>query len=453
MAQKTKPNSSEENSGITTESVLQNEKDYVLHSWSKQSTFEGPVVVGGQGSWFWDADGKKYLDFASQAISNNAGHQHPIIVDSIKRQAEQICYAYLSTPPRGLLAKRIAELAPGDLKKTFFTLGGAEANENAIKIARYYTGKNKIIARWRSYHGASAGAIALTGDPRRWPTEPGMPGVIRALDCYCYRCPFGLKYPDCELRCANHIGEIIEMEGPNTVAAVFIETVVGSNGILVPPDGYLQRVREICNHYEVLLIVDEVMCGLGRTGQWFACNHWGVVPDIITLAKGLTSGYIPLGAVVVSSPIAQYFNDRVLSCGLTYTGHAIACAAGLATLGVYEQEGLIDNSRIQGEYMLDTLTKMKNRHPCIGDVRGLGLFVAVELVKDRSTKEPFTPFNSNSFTLSKIVSDGMKRGVFFTARWNFFMMAPPLLITREELDFGLTTFDELLDIADADLVR
>jgi taurine--2-oxoglutarate transaminase len=433
--------------------IVELEQQYVLHSWSKQGSYDSPVVVGGEGSWFFDSDGNRYLDFSSQAMSNNLGHQHPDVVRAIVDQANKLCYAVPSfaTEPRALLAQRIADKSPGALTKTLFTTGGAEANENAIKMARFFTGKHKILTRWRSYHGATAGAMTLSGDPRRWAMEPGIPGIVRVLDCYCYRCPFQLSHPECKLRCAEHIGEVIELEGHHTVAAVLVEPVVGSSGIMVPPDGYLERVAEICRANDVLLIFDEVMCGFGRTGTWFACQHWNVAPDIMTLAKGLTAAHIPLGAVVVSAQIAEHFDDRTLYCGLTYSGHALACAAGLAALDAYERHEVIDNARAMGELLGSKLQRIADRHHSVGEIRGLGLFWAVEMVRDRETRERFVAWNQTSPVLTQVAKEAMQKGLFLPVRWNFFMIVPPLIITQEELLHGLEIFDEVLEAADREI--
>jgi taurine---2-oxoglutarate transaminase len=441
-------------SELSHDEARQMERDYVLHSWCVQGQYSAPTVVGGSGSTFWDMDGKRYLDFASQAICNNLGHQHPRVVEAIQRQAGELCFVQgaWGSRPRALLACRIAQVAPPNLVKTFFTNGGAEANENAIKMARWFTGRSKIITRYRSYHGASAGAMSLSGDPRRWAAEPGIPGIVRALDAYCYRCSFGLKYPDCGLRCAEHIGELIEMEGPKQVAAVLVEPITGTNGILVPPEGYLQRLREICSRYGTLLICDEVMTGFGRTGKWFASQHWDVAPDIMVIAKGLTAATIPLGGVVISREIADYFEDKPLVAGLTYLGHPLACAAGLAALDVYVEEGLIERSQKLGDHMLSRLRGIEERHPSVGEVRGKGLFAAVELVKNRETREPLAAFNSNSPAIGRIVKQGKQRGVVFMSHWNVVILAPPLVITQEELDYGLNVLDELLVEADGDVI-
>ena len=445
--------SAEQVSALTHEQARKMEKEFVVHSWSVQSAYGAPTIVGGEGAVFWDMDGNRYLDFSSQAMCNNLGHQHPKVVKAIKRQADELCFIQCAwgSLPRAQLAKKLSEVTPPNLVRTFFTNAGAEANENAIKIARMYTGKHKIITRYRSYHGASAGAMTLSGDPRRWAAEPGIPGLVRALDPHCYRCSFGLEYPSCGLHCAEHIRELIMYEGADNIAAVLVEPIVGSNGILVPPDGYMQKLREICTENEILLICDEVMSGFGRTGKWFASQHWDIEPDIMTLAKGLTGATVPLGAVMISQDIADYFEDRPLVAGLTYSGHTLACAAGVAAVHAYEEENLIERARILGDRMLTRLGSMKEHHPCIGNVRGKGLFAAVEMVKDRESREPLTPFNTNSPVLGRIVQQARARGVSFAARWNFFLLAPPLVITEEELDGALDLLDELLAHADAEI--
>jgi taurine--2-oxoglutarate transaminase len=417
-------------------------REYTLFSWSVQSTLDPIPAVGGEGVFFWDADGKRYLDFSSQLVYLNIGHQHPKVVRAIQEQAGQLCTVQpaMATEPRGRLGQRLAEITPGNLNKAFFCLGGAEANENAIKIARWYTRRHKILARYRSYHGATHGAIALTGDPRRWPVEPSIPGVIHVFDPYCYRCHFGWTPDTCHRECITHIEDVIKFEGPDQVAALFMEGVTGTNGILVPPDDYWPRVRELCDKYGILLVSDEVMSGFGRTGKWFAVDHWNVVPDIITMAKGLTSGYVPLAAVAVSEPIASYFEDKMLSCGLTYSAHTLACAAGVATLQVYDEDGLIDNAAHLGQILAQRLEEIKARHPSVGDVRSIGLFAAIELVKDRATKAPLP-----SGPLAKPCRE---RGLstFFPA--NLIFIAPPLCITEAELDDGLRIIEEVLTLAE-----
>ena len=316
------------------EQVTEDAKRYVLHSWSVQNALNPIAVAGAEGRYFWDYDGKRYLDFASQLVNVSIGHQHPRLVAAIKEQADKLCTIGppMATEPRSTLARLVAEVTPGDLSMTFFTNGGAEANENAIKLARWYTGRHKIIARYRSYHGATGGAITLTGDPRRWNAEPGIPGVVRMFDPYTYRCPAGHPDPCPVCSGAPHLEEILQYEGAHTVAAVILEPVTGTNGIIVPPDGYLQSIRAVCDKYGILLIADEVMAGFGRTGKWFAVDHWDVVPDILTMAKGINSGYVPLGAMAIREPLADWVRDKFFSGGLTYSGHPLACAVGVASI-------------------------------------------------------------------------------------------------------------------------
>jgi len=371
------------------------EKKHVLRSWAVQGTNKYEEIVGAKGCWFWNQDGKKYLDFSSQLINTNIGHQHPKVIEAIKEQADKLCYIapFYASEPRAKLAELIAKHTPGDLVKSLFTLGGAEANDNAIKIARAFTGRFKVISRYRSYHGATYGAITLTGDPRRPPVEPGIPGVIRVFEPYCYRCSFGQTYPGCGLECAEHVREVMLYEDPKSIAAFFVEPVTGTNGVFVPPKEYLPRIREICDEFGVLLVADEVMTGWGRTGKWFGVDNWNVVPDIMTMAKGVTQGYIPLGAVVVNEKIAKFYDDHMLWCGLTYSGHPLACAAGVATVKVYEDENLIEHSAKMGEKFKARLLELYDQHPAIGEVRSIGLFGAIELVKNRETKEPLAPWN------------------------------------------------------------
>jgi len=430
---------------VTGEDIVQLNRKHTLFSWSVQSTVSPIPFDQAEGVYFWDTSGNKYLDFSSQLVNLNIGHQHPKVVQAIQDQAARFCFAHpgFATEPRGLLGEKLAEVTPGNLAKAFFCLGGAEANENAIKIARMYTKRWKILARYRSYHGATHGAIALTGDHRRWAAEPTMPGVVRVFDPYCYRCVFGWNPDTCHRECVTHIEEVIRFEGPENIAALFMEGVTGTNGLLVPPDDYWPRVRELCDKYGILLVSDEVMSGFGRTGRWFAVDNWDIVPDLITMAKGLTSGYVPLAAVVVSEPIAEYFDDKMLFCGLTYSSHPLACAAGVATLEVYQEEGLIENAARLGQVLGQRLEELKARHPSVGDVRYIGLFSAIELVKDRETKEPMA---------SAILSQALReRGLFTLLLGNLVTVSPPLCITEEELRAGLQIIDEALDIADQSL--
>ncbi len=412
--------------------IVAENKEYTLFSWSVQNAISPIPMVKAEGVYFWDADGKRYLDFSSQLMNVNIGHQHPKVVKAIQDQAGKLAFAHpgMATEPRGEAGRMIAEVAPGDLKKTFFCLGGAEANENAIKIARFYTGKHKILARYRSYHGATHGAIALTGDYRRLPVEPAMPGAVHFLDPYCYRCPFGWTRETCHRECIKHVEEIIQYEGPDHVAAIIMEGVTGSNGLIVPPDDYWPRVREICTKYNILLISDEVMSGWGRTGQWFAVDNWDVQPDIITTAKGITSGYVPLGAVIVSEKITQFLDDKYLYCGLTYSGHPLACAAAVATIEVYREDGLMENARKVGKYLGKRLEAIKANHPSVGDVRYIGLFSAIEMVKDRTTKEPLVDLAAFGKYLRE-------HGLFTFIFKNVAFVVPPLCITQAQLDEGL----------------
>jgi taurine--2-oxoglutarate transaminase len=433
--------------------VVDDAKRYVLHSWSVQNALEPLPVAGGEGRYFWDFDGNPYLDFASQLVNVSIGHQHPRVVAAIKEQADRLCTIGppMATEPRSTLARMLAEITPGDLEMSFFTNGGAEANENAIKLARWYTGRHKIIARYRSYHGATGGAITLTGDPRRWPAEPGIPGVVRMLDRYTYRCPAG--DPDTCPVCsgAPHLEEILQYEGPQTVAAVILETVTGTNGIIVPPDGYLQSIRDVCDRHGILLIADEVMAGFGRTGKWFGVENWDVVPDILSVAKGINSGYVPLGAMVVRKPIADWVRDKYFAGGLTYSGHPLACASGVASIEAFKEEGIVENAAEMGGVFAQQLRALQEKHPSIGDVRGLGCFWGLELVKNRETREPLVPFNATGeafVPVARVYKAALDRGLYLMTHWNVVMVCPPLTITREEIEEGIAILDEALAVAD-----
>ena len=433
--------------------VVADAKQYVLHSWSVQDALDPIPVAGGEGRYFWDYDGKRYLDFASQLVNVSIGHQHPKIVAAIKEQADKLCTIGppMATEARSTLARLLAEVTPGDLQMSFFTNGGAEANENAVKLARWYTGRHKIIARYRSYHGATAGAITLTGDPRRWPAEPGIPGVVRMLDPYTYRCPAGHPDPCPVCTGAPHLEEILQYEGAHTVAAVILEPVVGTNGIIVPPDGYLQAIREVCDRHGILLIADEVMAGFGRTGKWFGVDNWDVVPDILTVAKGINSGYVPLGAMIIRKPIADWVRDEYFAGGLTYSGHPLACASAVASIEAFKEEGIVENSAAMGGVFAERLRELQARHPSIGDVRGLGCFWGVELVKNRETREPLVPFNASGEAfapVARVAKAALERGLYLMTHWNVIIVAPPLTITRDEIDEGIGILDEALSIAD-----
>jgi taurine--2-oxoglutarate transaminase len=434
---------------LTSQEIVQMGREYTFFSWSVQGLANPIPVERAEGAYFWDADGKRYLDFSSQLMNTNIGHQHPKVVKAIQDQAAKLCFVHPgnTTEVRGLLGRKLAEVTPGNLKKTFFTLGGAEANENAIKIARFYTGRHKILARYRSYHGATHGAIALTGDYRRLAVEPAMPGVVHFLDPFCYRCPFGQKKESCRRECILHLEEVIRYEGTDKIAAVIMEGVVGSNGLIVPPDDYWPRVREICNKYGILLISDEVMSGWGRTGRWFAVDNWGVVPDIITTAKGITSGYVPLGAVIVSEPIAEFFDDKYLYAGLTYSGHTLACAAALATIEVYESDHLIENAATLGRYLGESLEGIRARHASVGDVRYIGLFSTIELVANRETKEIVT--GSVMAEVGKVLrQNGLFTFIMANNMGSMVFVVPPLCITKEQLAEGLVIVEKALDVSD-----
>jgi taurine--2-oxoglutarate transaminase len=412
---------------------------HTLYEWSAQASVDPIPVAGAKGCWFWTPDNRRFLDFNSQLMCVNIGHGDERVVRAIQRQAETLAYVnpFMATEVRARLGQKLAEIAPGDIDTFFFTNGGAEANENAIKLARMYTGRQKILARYRSYHGATAGAVSLTGDPRRWAAEPSMPGVVHVLDPY-----HGIQRGwDSTGQALAAIEEVIQLEGPQTIAAFFLEPVTGTNGVLVPPDGYLQGVRELCTKYGIVMVCDEVMSGFGRTGAWFAVDHWKVVPDILTMAKGLTSAYVPLGAVGIRQQIADHFAERVFYGGLTYNSHPLACAAALATLGVYEEDRLIENARAMGALMRDLLKDLERRHPCVGATRSIGLFGIVELVKSRETMEPLAPFNGTSEPMKKLARFFRENGLYTFVRWNTFFTNPPLCIKEDEMRKGFEIID------------
>jgi taurine--2-oxoglutarate transaminase len=432
----------------TSKDIVRDNREYTLFSWSVQGALDPMHMTGGKGSWFTDGEGKRWLDFSAQLINLNVGHQHPKMLEAIKKQVDTLCFAgpSFATEPRALLGKKLAEVT--GLKKSFFTLGGAEANENAMKIARLVTGRDKIITRYRSYHGATMGAMTASGDPRRLPVEPGLPNIVRVFDPYCYRCPFGQKVESCHRECVSHIEEIIQFEGPNNIAAIMVEGITGSNGLLIPPDDYYPKLRALCDKYGILLIDDEVMAGFGRTGTWLATQHYGIKPDIVTCAKGLTSGYMPLGAVVLSEKIAEYFEKNMLWGGLTYSGHPVCVAAAVANLDLYEEEHIFENVVAQGRHLTERLQAMKAAHPCVGDVRSIGLFSVIELVRDKATKEPLAPFNGTSPEMTKLAAHLKSKQLYAFSRFNMLWVCPPLIITTEELDHGLGIIDEGLSLVD-----
>ena len=426
--------------------VLEDTKRHVLVNWSAQANIAPLVITGADGVWLHSGE-RRILDFSSELVNSNLGHGHPRVVRAIQRQAEVLCYASPSftSEAQATLARKLAEVAPGDLVKTIFTTGGTEANENAIKLARLYTGKHKILTQWRSFHGQTQGAMSLGGDNRRWANEPGITGIVHFLNPDPYRSLFG---SDAQKALA-HVEEVIWYEGPQYIAAILLEPIVGTSGLIVPPDGFLQGLRTLCDKHGILLILDEVMTGFGRTGKWFASEHWNVVPDIMTFAKGVNSGYVPLGGAMVDEPIAKHFEDHVYWGGLTYSGHALACAAGIATLDAYADEGLIDNSARMGDLLGKGLRALAGAHPSIGDVRGKGLFWGIELVKDRKTKEMLEQWNGPSSALANALrSELLKRDVYVFCRWNMLFVAPPLIVTEDEIARGVKAIDEALAVAD-----
>jgi taurine--2-oxoglutarate transaminase len=431
------------------------DRAHVFHSWSAQGTLNPTEITGGEGSYFWDSSGKKYLDFTSQLVNLNIGHQHPKLVAAIQESAGKLCTV---APPfvnasRSEAARLITELAPGDLNMVFFTNGGAEAAEYATRMAKLHTGRHKILTTYRSYHGSTAGAIALTGDPRRWQNETGASGAVKFWGPYPYRSPFhsNSEQQECQ-RALQHLEEVLMVEGPQTVAMIALETVVGTNGILVPPDGYLQGVREICNKHGIVMMCDEVMAGFGRCGEWFAVNKWNVTPDLICFAKGVNSGYIPLGGVVISQKIADTFRDRVFPGGLTYSGHPLACAAAVASINIFKEEKIVEHARMLGKDVIGpALEKMKAKHPSVGDVRGLGVFWAIELVKNRETREPYVPFNASgpdAKPMMDLIVACKERNLWPFTHFNRIHVVPPCNTPVEDVKAGLAIIDEVLDIAD-----
>ncbi len=426
--------------------IVELTRKHTIFEWSAQSKVDPIPVARAKGIYFWTPEGKRFIDFNSQLMSVNIGHGDERVIDAIAEQAKTLAYAnpFMATEPRARLGAKLAEITPGDIDTFFFTNGGAEATENAIKIARFFTGRHKIISRYRSYHGATAGSITLTGDPRRWANEPGIPGVVRVLDPY-HGVERGWESGESSLAM---IEEIIQLEGPQTIAGFILETVTGTNGVLIPPDGYMQGVRKLCDKYGILMIADEVMAGFGRTGEWFAINHWRVVPDLICMAKGLTSSYLPLGAVGMRHHIAQHFQDKVFFGGLTYNSHPMGCAAALATIRVYEEDRLIENAEKMGRVMKQLLADLEKRHPSVGEVRNIGLFGIVELVRSRRSKHPMAPFNGTSDEMAALERFLRAQGLYTLVRWNSFYTNPPLCITEPQLREAFEIIDAGLEITD-----
>ena len=437
--------------------ILSLSEEHVFWTWSAQAKVNPIPVKRAKGVYFWDVNDKRYLDFNSMTMCVNIGHGDERVIEAMVEQARVLPYTApgMTNKVRALASKLVAEVSPGgQLTKVLFTLGGADANENAIKLARGYTGRYKILARYRSYHGATTGAMAVTGDPRRVVWEPMlMPGVVHFLDPYRYRSTFHRTNPnisegDFTRDYLNHLEEIIQYEGPETIAAIMMESVTGTNGIIIPPEGYMQGVRALCDKYGIVMIADEVMSGFGRTGKWFAVGHWNVVPDIMTMAKGLTSAYAPLGAVAMKPQIAAHFDKVAYKSGLTYTSHPISLAAAIANINVMKEDHIVEHAAAMGLVLKRMLTDLGESHPSVGEVRSIGLFGIIELVKDRETKEPMAPWNGSSPEMTAFKKYCFDHGLFLDIHWHTALIIPPLIITEEQLKEGFAVLDEALKITD-----
>jgi taurine--2-oxoglutarate transaminase len=438
-----------------TTQILQNNLTYTMFAWSKQGGLDPINVKEAKGVYLYDRDGKRYLDFSSQLMNVNIGHGHPAVLEAVTRQMKELSYVTpnMITKARGDLGKKLAEITPGNLTRTFFTLGGTDSIESAIMLARVYTGKHKIITHYRSYHGATTGSISASGDPRRLPLDSQqMPNVVHVENPYFYRCPWNTASPEaCGEMAIRNMEQIIQYEGPDNVAAILIEGESGSSGCIKYPPLYWKKVKDLAGKYGLLTIDDEILSGFGRTGKWFGIDHHGVAPDIMCMAKGITSGYIPLGAMIVSEAIASHFDDQVLPLGLTYSAHAVSCAAGLAVIDVYEKEGLIDKAAETGKYVDDCVAQLMNRHPSIGDWRNTGMLGCLELVKNRETKEPIAPFNAKPSEMGVMADVALKikeLGMFTFVRWNTIYIVPPLISERVHIDEGLEIISRALTLAD-----
>ncbi len=438
------------------EEIIENNLKHTLFSWQKQSGLKPLVIDKAEGVYIWDMNGKRYLDFSSQLVNVNIGHGHPAVAEAVMKQMQEVSYVYpgMVTKARGELAKKLAGVAPKNLTKTFFTLGGAEAVENAIKLARLYTGRHKIVALYQSYHGATYGAMAAGGDPRKLPADAQqMPNVVHVENPYFYRCPWHSETPEqCRDRAIEHLERVVGYEGPGNIAAIIMEGESGSSGCIKYPEGYLKKVKAICEKHGILFIADEVMSGFGRTGKWFGIQNHDVEPDLLCFAKGVTAGYLPLGGLMVSETIAKNFDDKPLPLGLTYSAHAVSCAAGVAVMEVYEKENLVDNAAKMGKYVEGKVAELIQKHPSIGDFRNTGLLGCLELVKNRKTKEPMAPWNANATEMTimnQVQAKLSELGMYTMVRWNFIFIAPPLTITEAQIDEGLAIISEALKIADA----
>jgi len=440
---------------ITGESVKKGHSQYNLQSWSKQRNLNPLAIEKTEGIYLYDFEGERYTDMSSQLVNMNLGHSCKEIVDAIKEQADKFCFLMPSyaAESRSVLAQKLVDIMPDNIGKVFFTNGGADANENALKAARMYTGRNKVFSRYRSYHGSTFGAGNLTGEPRRFACEPGIAGFVKFFDPYVYR--EQISFASDEEAGNFYLGKLREQilyEGPEQVAAIFLETVTGSNGVIIPPGNYLPGVRKLCDEFGIIMVLDEVMTGFGRTGKMFAFEHWGVKPDIIAFAKGVTCGYVQLGGMAVSGAIAEYFDDNTLMCGLTYSGHPLACAAGVACVDYFANNDVLGNVNKVGKVLGDLLEDQKNKHASVGDVRYIGLFSAVELVRDKATKEPLVPYGKDpDGKMGKILGLLRARKFLTYTHENMILIAPPLIITGEQIREEIAKLDEVLTIVDREM--
>jgi taurine--2-oxoglutarate transaminase len=440
------------------EEVLRNNLDYTIFSWSKQKGIDPICVQRAEGVYLYDYNGKRYLDFSSGLMNVNIGHGDSRVTEAVVRQMQQVSYVTPSciTQVRGELGKKLAEICPGNLNKAFFTLCGATSIENAIKLARLYTGRHKIIARYRAFHGASYAAMTAGGDPRKLKSDSQqIPNVVHVEDAYCYRCPWSQEPTSCKLECISHVDRIVEFEGPQNIAAILMEGESGTSGCIKYPKNYWKKLRELCDKHGILLIADEVMSGFGRTGKWFGFEHHGVVPDMVCMAKGITSGYLPFGCVMMTDTIASKYDNEPLMLGLTYSGHATACAAALEVIKIYESDKLIEQAARRGAYVNEWVEQLKKKHPSIGDFRNSGLLGCLELVKNRMTKEPMAPYNAPASAMkvmNEVAAKLKELGMYTFVRWNYIFIAPPLIITEEQIDEGMAILSEALKIADANCV-
>lgn len=435
--------------------IIQNTLDHTLTSWSKQKGINPPVIEKASGVYIYDTDGKQYLDFSSQLVCVNIGHGHPKVIQAVREQMEKVSYVYpgMTTSVRAEVGKKLSEISPGNLNRVFFTLGGAEAVENAIKLARIYTGRHKIITLYQSYHGATYGSFSAGGDPRKLAVDSQQaPGFIHVENPYFYRCPWKSKTPEeCTQNALAHLERIVQYEGPTNVAAVILEGESGSSGCIKLTPGYWNGVKSLSDKYGFLTIDDEVMSGFGRTGKWFGIDNHGVVPDIMCMAKGLTSAYLPLGGIMVSEEIAKSFDDKPLSLGLTYSAHPVSLAAANAVLKIYEEENLIENAEQMGKYIDVKMSELMSMHPSIGDFRNTGLLGCIELVKNKKTKEPMARWNapaSEMNIMNKVTARLFELGMYTMSRWNYIFIAPPLCISKEQIDEGMQIISDTLKIAD-----